>query len=853
MITLAVQKKKAYSEYGVFAVDTTGSGTVSTLEWRMNITKPVAYTGQYRVEIEDGADNVIAASEWLSTSVFQHTIYSNGQAVRLINALPAGVHRFLIRVYLNSVATQDWSFTVSGIEYRPRVRSTTASLQGIWRFRPSATAARTVYSVDGTIYVLTDPTTLQASDGVQSQLTGSPFTASERVCGTQHGRYFYLFGDGTNRPITRITPSFTLETVQSIPKPSVPSVNFISSSFLKFTDSAVVSSVSATAGAGYQLQWGDWYLVLNAALNDRCPDGGTITVTFTGDHNWSGCRWLAVVVTPPTMNKGGNGGQVFISVATQTGQFEDIGTISDRDIYSGAPNIIYCNLERVTDATRSAVRRMRFILSGGPDRWAIHGVYPMPFPPGYGPQSYYVTMYDTVTKVESEPCEEIIVNYTYDTVTIPTYHNVYAHRDWFIDTGAQRSLNPEVSNDGRNYNASHGLESPRRSDLVSVAEFSGTAPSSGTFNRARLWRVTETGRRLVKEVPVTPGGPYTIRDDTGKKPLVNVQWIPGGTVPRATSCASYGGRLVTAIENTITISDYVPVDDTGAAPRFAKTPVEETDGWSFELGPNNSDQVQALVSGDSLYILTNERCYSMPSLSPGTLPVMVFARGCVGRDAAIYVENLLIYASHDGIYAVAERTGVEELSESVRFRYIHWLRPSSKTLLGYRNRVLYVIEKERMLCFSFVTKRWTQHILGHSVAGATTYTDPGLQQHFVLCTETLFVARVLDDALRDEGLDREIGSMTYATGYVRETTKLIVPHIQTESDYPVQVRGHIDRKRNVFRSCDMDTGEDQRPFSGDYAARRIRFTLRAPSTVYRFVAEVDGVDTAGARHTGNEL
>lgn len=853
MITLTVPRKRATSDYRVFAVDSTGAPPGTThFQWEITASKPPSYTGQYRIEIEDGAGNVIAATPWQTNNNII-TFYGNYLCVRLWNELPQGNLRFLVRVLLSEIATQDLQFTVSNIKAQPRVLNTTASLRGVWRYRPSAGSARLVYCVDGTIYVLTDPSSDTASDGVQTQLTGSPFTASENVCGTQHGKYFYLFGDGADRPITRITPAYVLETVQSIPKPSQPSVNHISTTFHKFTDTSFVSTVSATNGAGYQVQWTDWHLILNAALNDRCPDGGTITYTFAADQNWTGCKWLAVVVTPPTMNKGGNGGQVFISVATQNGQFEDIGTISDRDIYSGAPNVIYCNLERVTESTRSAVRRMRFILSGGPDRWATHGIYPMPAPPGYGPQSYYVTMYDTATKTESEPCDEVIVNYTYDTVSIPTYHNVYSHRDWFIDTGAQRSLNPEVSNDGRNYNTSHGLENPRRSDLVTVAEFTGTAPSSGTFNRARLWRVTETGRRLVKEVPVTPGGSYTIRDDTGKKPLVNINWIPRGTVPRATSCATFGGRIVTAYENRVTISDYTPVDDTGTVPRFAKVPVEETDGWSFDIGPTNTDQIQALVSGDSLYILTNEKCYSMPSLEPGSIPVLVFARGCVGRDAAIYVENLLVYASNDGVYVVADRASANELTEGIRNRYIHWLRPTSRTLLCYRDRILYVIQDERCLAFSFLTKRWTQHVFGHAIRGCASYTDPGGAQRVALCTHNLFVARMMDSATVDEGLSVEIPSWRYATGYVRDTTKISIPHIQTEGTQPCQVRGYMDRTFTRVRTVDCDKNDDMRPFSADYASRKMRFVLSGTGDLYRFMVEAEAMETAGARHTGADL
>ena len=64
----------------------------------------------------------------------------------------------------------------------------TGTVQGCWRFRPNATTARVVVARGGHIYLVTDPSSEVATDGVVTDL-GVLFNTTSSVSGVQRFRY----------------------------------------------------------------------------------------------------------------------------------------------------------------------------------------------------------------------------------------------------------------------------------------------------------------------------------------------------------------------------------------------------------------------------------------------------------------------------------------------------------------------------------------------------------------------------------------------------------------------------------------------------------------------------------------
>ncbi len=62
--------------------------------------------------------------------------------------------------------------------------------QGLWRYRPNGTAARTVVGRGGHVYAVTDPFGETVSDGAATDL-GGPFGISSNLSAAQLGKYLY--------------------------------------------------------------------------------------------------------------------------------------------------------------------------------------------------------------------------------------------------------------------------------------------------------------------------------------------------------------------------------------------------------------------------------------------------------------------------------------------------------------------------------------------------------------------------------------------------------------------------------------------------------------------------------------
>src|SRR5262249_54954861 len=157
---------------------------------------------------------------------------------------------------------------------------------------------------------------------------------------------------------------------------------------------------------------------------------------------------------------------------------------------------------------------------------------------------------------------------------------------------------------------------------------------------------------------------------------------------------------------------------------FPAIALEEADGWAFDIAESNAEQVLSLISGDALYVLTNENMFVMNDLSPNSDPVKVFSRGVIGRQASVWAEDALFWVAHDGIYAGVNRTQPKELSQEIRRLFRSWFNPDGTVCLGYQNRKLYALCGTRMLRYDFVKGRWSRHTLAHAHSFTACWRDP---------------------------------------------------------------------------------------------------------------------------------
>lgn len=607
--------------------------------------------------------------------------------------------------------------------------------QALARYRDGADFARTIAVIGGSIISITDPTSETASDGTQLTLS-TPFQGGDYISCAQLGRYMYVASNQQRANWYRVTPALTVETMGFLEKGVKPTNTTTGLSLVKVT---ALAAPGRAGGAVETLAFTDWHTVDDGAGN-KCPISGNLTYNFGSDQDLSGVNWICVVVAAPTNSRGGSGGRVDVALATGAGNFETLGQVYDTP-GGGSINYVYFNINALSTTTRSAARRIRFTLTKAADYWGIHGYMFIPGAPGFGPQKYRVTFQNSTTLQESEPTDELEIQFTYDAVSVPIYHNVYADRTTFID-GGQGSLDPDAANRQRCFNVGGGLALPSRYEFAAVATINGNIPSGSrhpSADRVRLWRLTPTGWRLVKSVTLTGGETtYSIRDDVGSKTESNALWEAKGPPPQVNTMCSWGGRLVSGFGNTVNISDYVPVNrDAEPYPQFSLIPVDKTDGWSFRIGESEKEQIHTLVSGDAIYVVTNENTYMMPDADPNTLPFRVVNRGNVSRQGAIYCENSLFFASSDGCYMVTNRSDFAELSVGIRRIWANWLDPNNECCMGYQERKLYIFQNTRYLRYDFVTGFWTRGTITHDARYAIMFKDPAVPRNtFLLDTFT---------------------------------------------------------------------------------------------------------------------
>lgn len=704
----------------------------------------------------------------------------------------------------------------------PAALAGSGQTQGLWRFRPSASDARTVAAVAGTIYTVTDPSG-ETTTGTAATI-GTPFGSGANVSAAQLGRYLYLAADDGSA-MRRMDSSYALATLSALPKGTQPTYSLSSLAVVKFNSLAAGTLTNATSSTIDT----DYYQIAPTA------SGGGVVYDLGADQVWTGDNWLMVIVSPST--QGGGGGTITISLSTSSGTFERIGEISD-SLGDDAPCVVYCPLTSLTAATRAAVRKIQLVNSTNTNAFICHGIMPIPSAPGVGPQEYNLTFQNSTTLQESIPTDNLTITYANNTITIPQFHAVVGHYNGWADKG-KMSADPDAMPQGMCYNKGAGLDLPSKYELAAIPTFSGSIPSGDQYPSAdtvRLWRLTQTGWRLVKSVTYSTGvTSYTITDDTGLDTLTHDLYIAGGTAPAMTCLTARAQRLVGANGPTIYISSYVPTaaaDSVGVYPQFPAIPIDDSSGWYFDIAASNAEQIQWLGNGDALYILSNEAAYSMSDLTPNSPPFKIFERGALGRRAACWAEQQLFFASHDGVYAVLNRSQVEELSQGIRRQYMTWLAPDSTTVVAYQARKLYVFCNGKYLRYDFVRQRWTRGTVANTFLHAAGWRDPSgtIQNMWFLDANRKIqrwqpsdVVGSTNVALDDNGA--AIAPWQYWTGFEFTPTKARIRSIFLDTTGPVTLSVHTSMEDLDGRVKEFRKPEHQEPFAADLTAYKFRIQL----------------------------
>jgi len=722
--------------------------------------------------------------------------------------------------------------------------------QGLWRYRPSSTSARTVAVRGGGVNIVTDPSAETNADGSAAAL-GNPFGSSANIAAAQLGKYLYIASDEAGAIWRRVNPSFALESITTLPQPNPPtaSAGSLALTLLSALPAPPTAGGAVVAASGIS----DWSHISG-------PIGGTAAYTLSADQDWSAMTWLFVACSPEATS--GGGGTFAVEAATAAGSFELLAVIGDTP-GDGSPYAAYLSLRGLTSATRMAVRRLRFRQAGPTaDPFSVSAFMPVPSAPAPGQVSYYVTFFNSTTGQESILSTNTDVVYSSDGVSPPPFHAARWNYNSFLDQGV-KSTNPDSFGSADLWNKGANLSSPSSSEFAAVRTFTGAIPAGAQYPAAdtvRLWRLTSVGIRLVTSQTYAAGvTAYSLTDNVGDAALSHALYKAGGTPPPCLAMAAVNGRLVAggdpANPSRVSISSYLPFGkDTDPFPQFPAIPLIPADGWSFDIAPTSSEGVLWCGRGDNAaYILTNEAAYLLTNLDAplsGTPPLYkVWERGVIGRRSACWAEEALYWCAHDGIYKTQARASAEELTKPIRRLFRAWFQPDATVVMGYQDRKLYAIRGQNMLRFDFVTETWTRHTLAHTLLHGDDWRDPtGIYQQmwFQESAGNLFrwqpglnpadSSRAVSDA------GAAISFWTYSTGF---SLRLLFSYTAGYGDVKTRVRSvfcdtaggsvtaslYKDATASPSGSKTFTAGEHQLPFAPEPTAYKWRLGLTAANAV----------------------
>jgi hypothetical protein len=756
-------------------------------------------------------------------------------------------------------------------------------VQAIERFRVSPTQAVTVACVGGTVYTIADPSSQTASDAVATSVAGGPhFGSTDDISMAQLGKYLYIGTNNVAYPMKRLDSSYALTSLEGIPKGATPTLGAYGAlTWTAFTSlaaptvSGCVSQDNSKSGMGSMDAAWRCFTKTDGG-NDDPLSGAYVQYKLAANFDASADNWLAIGVSAHDGSNVNTGQQceVFVTndVSGSPGTWVSIGTTYDVPYVGGSPNLLYCDLRGLPSAVQTAVRYIKIVADGASGgKFMTYGYLFLPAPPLSNPQSYYVTFFNSTTGQESAPTDALVVTIKATDVVLPNYP------DSFMDRGDPNSTTAQLdmlsSANHRIFNREAGKDWPQTaSNIGAIVTVSGTTPAASTPDTVRLWKDTDTGRRLVGTKPY-PGAssPYTVSDTEGIATLQNTLFKAGGTPPVCEALAARGGRLICGYQNTLYVSSFTPPGQiTDPFPQFPAIALETADGYSFDISPTKVEQIQQIVDGDVLYIGTNQRVCSLNDLSApifGLPPAFyrMSGRGVMGRRSMIYADGPngyggLFWASGNGVYASMNRASMERATEVIYRFYRDWFLPDATTVLTYQDSKLYAFRGTRFIRLDFLTGRWTAGTLAHTVSDRAVWLEVGsAREEMWLLTSDRKIGRWQRECGRDMqvGTDTTTGSAPpswiYSTGFSvpGQSTRLgrIYVDVDTAGEPLVlyAYKGANDAT-DQSRRLEFADGETVKKLLGDLRAQKWRLELQGvPQTrVRRLMWGFDPMDAEGA-------
>lgn len=738
--------------------------------------------------------------------------------------------------------------------------------QHLDRFRPDSSSARTVVVRGGQVHVVTDPSTVTASDGVASSL-GTPFGTGDLISGAQLNDTYYLATDQSTgmQRITWTTPStYTLSAIPNFPQPtglSAASVQQPAWYIYRDLDGVAGSNNGVTSVSGCikstTLITGTnsthIYGITGAGGDGTDPtEGATLIWTYNSDQNWAAYDWMAVSLS------GFYGSAQIRNVTIEVGDssgtnYAMVGKIYDgADPTPGAPNLIFCDLRNLDSTIKGAVRKIRFTVYSGTDgstrQWEVYGHMLLASPPLTSPGQYYLDFYDSGGTGAQSPLSAVLTVQTVQP-TVLGYPAIYSSgSDAFTNTGGTDITLSAVNS--RNFNLEAGKAWPDLAHIGVIYGVTFTTPvitgSTGTL-QARLWKQTPTGIRLVKTLTITSNdGSHTMYDDQGPSVSTNQLYKAGGTPPKLTALAQFAGRLIGGYQNTVYVSSYTPISDTSnPVPQFPNVPTETADGWQFNF-MSKAEQILSVTAGDVVYIFTN---YGLRVLTDVDAPLFgtpnifkVGEFGITSRTGSIFCEDgLIAWCSYKGVYIGKARTKPVELSKGIRQYFIDTFQPDGTVTMAYQDRCLYIFRGTLGLRYNFITQRWSTLTASHSMTRCVSWKETVVSavygEQMWSLTSANRLARWQTTVSRDlqVGTDTTTGTTipdwSYSTGF------LIAPQVSRGLRYfsdvsGQEVRAYIGREMtgDPEREVLLEPGENTYEVPSDLAAYKLRIRLEGSNS-----------------------
>jgi len=695
----------------------------------------------------------------------------------------------------------------------------TGTPQFIGRFQPTlSVAAHTVAVISGNVWLLTEASSETASDATATEIGVNTFGATDNISGDQLAENFYLATDNSTPKWVRITPSLTLEVIAQLPTPAVPSATGASLDLVLFNGLSAPAlsgiTVSSTSVPNWEQLSGT---AGSTAKYDLTTGGGP-----AGGYQWQNTVWLMMTLSPETLSGGGTNFQV--SLQDTGGTSYPLGTIVDPPNTNGSPWCVFFYLVGldISDPIKYITFTQGTKPSGsGAAPFCISGFMAFSTAPEPGTVDYYVVYYNSVTGAVSALSPALPIVYAPISIAFPATEAGRWNYNNFQSLGI-RSTNPDTMGFSDMFNRGDGLAYPTAADFAFIYTFSDTIPAAAQYpntDTIQLYRSTSntvslvgncitstradgsawtTGTGTASDYPLNytfqTGGntAWDITDNTGQSASSNPVYQPGGPGPSVSCLCAFADRLVGGYANTLYISSFTPI--TAASdliPQWPAIAIQDSNGWSFNIDPAPTEQILSVVAGDALYIGTNKRVSLLRELTPGTIPFDVLNRGVIGKQAAVYAEEQLMWAAYDGVYFAQNVSNTGELTQPIRiYVYKNQFLPDSTVAIGYQERKLSVFRGNKRLRYDFVTSKWTgPDTLADSVFSALsfsvtqgTYNSVAYQstEQLWVLTADRYVSRFQSFCQTDNAIGSTPGTSPPAWVYSTGFSRMIKPGFATQ-------------------------------------------------------------------------